>query len=121
MLAMWLIRTNTRASSKSGERSLPPTDPATVAAAAEKSKPISLRTKIWILITVALVVVVLLLLTPVGRSKVALKQTIYFPDGIPTLYVGTKVEVLSRDGSNVHIRYEGRELIVPSSAVPESD
>jgi hypothetical protein len=89
-----------------------------VTATVEESKPISTRTKIWILIIVALVVAVLLLVRLASRREVALTQTIYFPDGTPTLYEGTKVKVLSWDGSYVHIRYEGRELRVPSSAIP---
>lgn len=40
--------------------------------------------------------------------------------GSTTLPVGTEVELVSDDGSNAHIRYAGRELLVPSSAITRS-
>jgi hypothetical protein len=49
--------------------------------------------------------------------KAWLTMTIQLEDGSGAIPVGTKVELLSRDGSDVHIRHAGREIIVGSSAV----
>jgi hypothetical protein len=52
-------------------------------------------------------------------TKAVLKQSVIFqmPYGNVTLPAGTELEFVSRDGSEVHLRYMGSEQIVPDSAV----
>jgi hypothetical protein len=52
-------------------------------------------------------------------TKTVLKQSVIFqmPYGNVTLPAGTELEFVSRDGSEVHLRYMGSEQIVPDSAV----
>jgi len=57
--------------------------------------------------------------TPVEVPRIILSQPVIVQaqSGSTTLPVGTEVELVSDDGSNAHIRYAGRELLVPSSAI----
>jgi hypothetical protein len=52
-------------------------------------------------------------------TKAILKQPVIFqlPYGNVTLPTGTELELISRDASEVHLRYMDSEQIVPSSAV----
>jgi hypothetical protein len=52
-------------------------------------------------------------------TKAVLKQSVIFqlPYGNVTLPAGTELEFVSRDASEVHLRYIGDEQIVPDSAV----
>ena len=102
---------------------MPPPDPA--ALPPEESKSIGRPPKLLILrISVLTVVLVLLLWAFLAHesdlTKATLKMTVYPEDGSGALPVGTNVELLSQDGSNAHIRYAGREYIVPSSMVSQS-
>ena len=57
---------------------------------------------------------------PIPPKQAAITITVQPQDGSGPIFAGTNVELLSQDGSNAHIRYSGREFIVPSSAVSES-
>jgi hypothetical protein len=57
--------------------------------------------------------------TPVPR-RATLMTTVQPLDGSTTIPAGTNVELLSQDESNAHVRYAGREFIVPNSMVTES-
>jgi hypothetical protein len=55
-------------------------------------------------------------------AKITLAQPVVVQAqyGSTTLPIGTEVELVSQDASSAHIRYAGRELIIPSSAVTQS-
>jgi S1-C subfamily serine protease len=60
--------------------------------------------------------------TAVEVPRIILSQPVIVQaqSGSTTLPVGTEVELVSDDGSNAHIRYAGRDLLVPSSAITRS-
>jgi len=104
-------------------RDIPPPDPATVVATVEESKPTNRQLGLIIIIAILVLGVLVAMFSSDRQShpaKFALTMTVYPQDGSDALPVGTNVELLSQDGSNAHIRYAGREFIVPSSAVTQS-
>jgi hypothetical protein len=60
-----------------------------------------------------------LTITPssVTLAQPVIVQALY---GNTTLPIGTEVELVSQDESNAHIRYAGRDLIIPNSAITHS-
>lgn len=56
--------------------------------------------------------------TPPDDGKVTLIQSVIVQatTGSTTLPVGTKVELISRANSNLHVRYAGRDLWIPSTS-----
>jgi hypothetical protein len=56
-------------------------------------------------------------LEKITLAQPVIVQALY---GSTTLPVGTEVELVSQDASNAHIRYAGRDLIIPSAAIMHS-
>jgi hypothetical protein len=56
-------------------------------------------------------------LEKITLARRVIVQALY---GSTTLPVGTEVELVSQDASNAHIRYAGRDLIIPSAAIMHS-
>jgi hypothetical protein len=100
-----------------------PTDLATVGATPEDNKVLGHKSA-WIL-RISVVTVILVLLAFLAHAsdlpKATLTTTIYPYDGSAAIPAGANVEFLLQDGSNTHIRYAGREYIVPSWTVSRSN